>query len=168
MSQEAHDQNSRYKQERLIDSLKKVGVEKPKTVLLHKELPVLGGWTVFPILSPLLILYNDYIDWIVFLDERSTIDPAVFTNLLKLYNHEQNIFIGKALRDQRGSKIHHFEKKFNLTYPDFSAGFVFSSSLAKTLTKEVDTISTFPRRKDVLHPTLRMFVDFPRSFTTGD
>ena len=85
MSQEAHDRNATYRQNKLIDSLRDVGVEKPKTILLHKDLPILGGWTIFPILSPLLKLYSDCCDWFVFLDERSTIDPVVFTNLLILF-----------------------------------------------------------------------------------
>ena len=158
MSQEAHDQNATYKQNKLIESLRGLGVEKPKTILLHKKLPFLGGWTIFPILSPLLKLYSD-VYWFVFLDERSTIDPVVFTNLLKLYNHEEKMFIGKAVRDLRGSKIHHFDRNFNLTYPEFAAGFVFSRVLAKTLAKEVETISSLPKHRDVKN--------FPRRFTTG-
>ena len=142
MSQEAHDQNSTYKQEQLIDSLKKVGVQNPKTLRLHKDLPVLGGWTIFPILAPLLRMYSESCDWFVFLDERSTIDPVVFENLLKSYNYDKHIFIGKSVRDVRVSKVHNYELP-DFPFPDFAAGFVFSVTLAKTLAKEVKTLRNY-------------------------
>ena len=154
MSQEAHDDTATISKEELSQALINVGVKKPNVVLLHKELPSHGGWTIFPLLDPLLEDYHDLIDWYVFLDEAGTIDPQEFTKMLKKYDHKDQVFLGKALQDKDSVIIHHYSQDFKFKYPDFAAGFVFSSSLAQTLHKELKN-----RGYELEH--------FPKDFSIG-
>ena len=137
MSQDAHEKTAEDSKQELRHVLGKIGVKEPNVVLLHKDLPSHGGWTIFPLLDPLLEDYHDLIDWYVFLDEQSTIDPDIFMGALKKHNHRDYVFLGKALQDQESVIIHHYDQDFNFKYPDFSAGFVLSAILVKTMAKEL-------------------------------
>ena len=137
MSQEAHDSTAKISKQELSQELLNFGINEPHVVLLHKDLPSHGGWTIFPLLGPLLEDYRYLIDWYVFLDEAGTIDPEEFTEMLMKYDHKDKVFLGKALQDKDSVIIHHYSNDFEFKYPDFSAGFVFSASLADTLSREL-------------------------------
>ena len=131
------DQPATYLNEKIRHSLVDMGIEIPKISLLHRDLQVQGGWTIFPLLSPLLNKYSTSVDWFIFLDERSSVSPRILKNILDSYNCKEKVFIGKALRDQHVTKPHNFETNFNLTYPHFAAGFVLSKSLIIDLAKQM-------------------------------
>jgi hypothetical protein len=57
--------------------------------------------------------------------------------MLKKYDHKDQVFLGKALQDTDTVIIHHYSQDFEFKYPDFAAGFVFSSSLVETFSKEL-------------------------------
>ena len=138
MSQEAHENIAENTRKELRQALRKVGVENPHVALLHKDLPSHGGWTIFPILAPLLKDYHNLIDWFVFLDEAGAVDPKMFAGILEKYDPDHDVFLGKALQDQDSVIIHHYDQNFDFKYPDFAAGFVLSVSLAEALSEELD------------------------------
>ena len=136
MTQEAHEKLADNSKQELDKNLIQVGA-KSNVVLLHKDLPSHGGWTIFPLLQPLLEDYEDLADWFVFLDEAGRVEPSLFAEILKKYDPKQNVFLGKALQDRDSVIIHHYSQDYKFKYPDFSAGMVFSSQLVKSLSKEL-------------------------------
>ena len=65
MSQDAHDSKVSVFKDSLKMDLSGSGVETPLVILLHKDLPVLGGWSILPITESLLKDYSDDIKWFV-------------------------------------------------------------------------------------------------------
>ena len=159
MSQKAHGQSGMKLRDHLHSLLRNAGVDHPKLLLLHKDLPIRGSWTIFPILSKILHRFETSIDWFVFVDERSSIDVITLSSILDSHNATKNIFLGRSLQDEHASKIHHFEKNFDLKYPNFSAGFVLSRKLVATLVAELKDIAKIHIHQDVEH--------FPRRFNVG-
>ena len=157
MSQKAHSNKAIIMREKLRESM---NVYDPTILLLHEDLPVLGGWTIFPILSPLLKRYSRSIKWFVFLDERSSVDPIILASLLETYNATDKIFMGRGINDQLSTSTYIWDKSANLTYPQFSAGFVISKNLAKTIVKELDAMD--PLDND------QRFKNFARHFSIGN
>ena len=159
MTQKAHRQSGMKLRDHLHSLLRNAGVDHPKLLLLHKDLPIRGSWTIFPILSKILHRFETSIDWFVFVDERSSIDVITLSSILDSHNATENIFLGRSLQDEHASKIHHFEKNFDLKYPNFSAGFVLSRKLVATLVAELKDIAKIHLHQDVEH--------FPRRFNVG-
>ena len=149
MSQRGHDTRAENTREELRNALRTDGVKDPHIKLLHKDLPYHGGWTVFPILAPLLDDYADLIDWFVFLDEVSAVDPKILTKLLSAYDSDRNVFLGKALQDQDSVIIHHYNQNLDFKYPNFAASFVLSARLVDTIVKELKAknfqVENFPK-----------------------
>ena len=159
MSQKEHDQSAMKLRDHLHYLLKDAGVAHPKLLLLHKDLPIRGSWTIFPILSNILHRFETSIDWYVFVDERSSINSLALSSILDSHNASKKVFLGRSIQDKHASKIHHFEKNFDLKYPDFSAGFVLSRKLVAALVAELKYIKKIRSHQDVKH--------FPRRFTVG-
>ena len=97
MSQKAHGQSGMKLRDHLHSLLKDAGVDHPKLLLLHKDLPIHGSWTIFPILSKILHRFETSIDWFVFVDERSSIDAITLSSILDSHNATKNIFLGRHL-----------------------------------------------------------------------
>ena len=133
MSQEGHSDIATNNKNNLEASLKTLGSENPHVILLHKDLPIVGGWTIFPILKPLLKNYPEWIKWFVFLDEKGSVDPTILSELLNKHDIRNEVFIGKALQDQHPVSLHHYNTNLEMEYPDFAAGFVLSRSLIQQL-----------------------------------
>ena len=159
MSQKEHDQSAMKLRDHLNYLLKDAGVAHPKLLLLHKDLPIRGSWTIFPILSNILHRFETSIDWYVFLDERSSINSLALSSILDSHNASKKVFLGRSIQDKHASKIHHFEKNFDLKYPNFSAGFVLSRQLVADLVAELKEIAKIHIHQDVEH--------FPRRFNVG-
>ena len=144
MSQDAHDSIATSFKDTLKRDLTESGVEAPIVLLLHKDLPILGGWSIFPILDPLLTGYSEDVNWFVFLNEFGRVDVNIFEGLLQEYNSKKGVFLGKALQDEHAVIIHFYEKNLDMKYPDFSAGFVLSRPLADRLSKDYQIDSRLP------------------------
>lgn len=147
MSQHAHDIKASAYKNALISDLSNSGVESPIVILLHEELLTLGSWSILPITKPLLNDYSSDIEWFVFLHEASTIDVKTFGSMLEEYDPKQDIFLGKALHDTHPTIIHYYEENLDMTYPDFSAGFVLSRSIVKRLSEQFDLEVKLPLSK---------------------
>merc|ERR1712051_1082043 len=65
MSQKAHGHSGMKLRDHLHSLLRNAGVDHPKLLLLHKDLPIRGSWTIFPILSKILHRFETSIDWYV-------------------------------------------------------------------------------------------------------
>ena len=147
MSQDAHDSKALAFKDSLEKDLKDLGVKAPTAVLLHKDLPILGGWSVLPILEPLLKNYSDDIEWFVFLHESSNVDVNIFEMLLQEYDASKEVFLGKALYDRHPVIIHFYEENLDMKYPDFSAGFALSRPLVRRLSAEFQKETKLPLSK---------------------
>ena len=147
MSQDAHDSKVSAFKDSLKMDLSGSGVETPLVILLHKDLPVLGGWSVLPITESLLKNYSDDINWFVFLHEWSTVDVNIFETLLQEYDPKQEIFLGKPLQDTHPVIIHYYKETLDIKYPDFSAGFVLSRPLVKRLSSDFQKEAKLPLSK---------------------
>ena len=147
LSQDAHDTKAIVFKDTLKKDLVESGVETPIVLLLHKDLPILGGWSIFPILDPLLIKCSESVNWVVFLNEWSKVDTSIFEELLQEYDSTKEIFLGKALQDEHEVITHFYEKNLDMKYPDFSAGFVLSRPLVHRLCKDYQMDLMIPLSK---------------------
>ena len=114
MSQEAHSDIATKNKNNLVASLKTIGSDNPHVILLHEDLPILGGWTIFPILKPLLKNYPKCIKWFVFLDEKGSVDPKLLSELLNKHDTRNELFIGRALQDRHPVIIHHYDTNLEM------------------------------------------------------
>ena len=108
---------------------------------------IYAGWTMFPVLSPLLCHYESSVDWFVLSDKRSSVDPNIFASFLQTYNEEDTIFLGRALKKEPVVGIALMHK--NLTYSHFSPGFVLSRALVKFMKIELDEMGTLDNNRKV-------------------
>ena len=134
--------------EKLTESLRKSGVAEPQVYTLHEDLPLHGGWTIFPMLPPLIKISPSRTAWFVFLHEAAEVNLEVFKSILDKYTKDYEIFVGKALTDKDSSIIHHFDSS-GLAYPDFKAGFLLSKQLVESLSRHFeenpDQLKEFPK-----------------------
>ena len=139
MSQKPQSQIAANTKLKLYNSLKQSGIENPNIYSLDTDLTDTGGWTIFPILKPLMKMVPVDNEWFLFLNEHGSVDPVVLEELLARQNHDERVFLGKALHDKHPVIIHYFDTNLNLKYPDFSAGFVMSKALIKDIITQIDT-----------------------------
>ena len=109
MSQKGNQEIAESSKQELVKNLKAVGA-KPNILLLHKDIPTLGGWTIFPILNSLVRKFEKRADWFMFLDEAGRVETGVLTKVLEKYNPSNELFLGKALRDREASIIHNYNE----------------------------------------------------------
>ena len=86
--------------------------------------------------------------WFLFLDEHGSVDQLVLQELLDHQDHDERVFLGKALQDKHPVIIHYFDTNLNLKYPDFSAGFVMSKALINDIITKMDTTDTLQMQHD--------------------
>ena len=146
--QKFHTEIADETKEKLWENLKKDGVESPQVFTLHNDLPLHGGWTIFPLLPTLNKISNSETKWFAFLHEAAEINLDLFKAIPAKYSSDYEIFVGKALVDRDSSIIHHFDSS-GLAYPDFKAGFLLSKllvdSLAKRIDENPDQLAGFPK-----------------------
>lgn len=108
-------------------------------LLSHQDLPLHGGWTIFPLLSSLAHQYSSKYDWFVFLQESTKVNVTILKDLFRKYNPDEPTFIGHALKDREHSIIHHYEPPDALSYPDFASGFILSHRLVDKLSARIES-----------------------------
>ena len=148
MSQKPQSQIAANTKLKLYNSLKQSGIENPNIYSLDTDLTDIGGWTIFPILKPLMKMVPVDNEWFLFLNEHGSVDPVVLEELLARQNHDERVFLGKALHDKHPVIIHYFDTNLNLKYPDFSAGFVMSKALIEDIIAQMDSTDTTKTRHD--------------------
>ena len=135
-------------EQRLIEKLRADGVESPQVFGLHDDLPLHGGWTIFPLLTTLKSMAKPETKWFAFLHDTTEVELELFKAIPAKYTTDYEIFVGHSLVDKEISIIHHFDSS-KLAYPDFKAGFLLSRKLLETLAKHLednpDSLAGFPR-----------------------
>jgi len=134
--------------EKLMTNLRKDGVQNPQVFSLHKDLPLHGGWTIFPLLAPLNKISRPETKWFAFLHEAAEVNLDLFKTIVSKYKSDYEIFVGHSLTDLESSVTHHYDPSGELAYPDFKAGFLLSKNLANSLAEKLesnpDSLSGFP------------------------
>ncbi|XP_033116105.1 beta-1,3-glucosyltransferase-like [Anneissia japonica] len=106
----------------------------PEILLLSEDITSSGQWTILPILPQIRKLHKDK-KWIFLSEEESRVSVLGLINVLSNYNWNEELFLGKALRDEDPTIIHHF-RFFNnpsvFFFPDFEAGWLLSAQILKS------------------------------------
>ncbi len=134
--------------ERLLNNLQKDGVQNPQVFSLHRDLPLHGGWTIFPLLPPLNKISRPETKWFAFLHEAAEVNLDLFKTIVSKYTTDYEIFVGHSLTDLDSTVTHHYDPSGQLAYPDFKAGFLLSKKLVNILADKLednpDSLSGFP------------------------
>ncbi|XP_058490835.1 beta 3-glucosyltransferase a [Solea solea] len=115
--------------------------EKPPVVLLlHSLSENEGDWSILPLLPDLSYSFGRNSSWIVFLEEETNVNMTNLVQVLVKFDKNKEWFLGKPLRDQESTIIHHYafaENPSVFKYPDFAAAWALSISLVNRLAKKV-------------------------------
>ena len=134
--------------QKLMEKLQQDGVTSPQVFTQHEDLPLHGGWTIFPLLPTLKSVAKSDTKWFAFLHESAVLNLTLFKSILEKYKTDYEIFVGRALVDHSSTIIHHFDSS-KLAYPDFKAGFLISKRLVDSLVKQLeanpDHLTGFPK-----------------------
>ncbi|KAL3856690.1 hypothetical protein ACJMK2_011415 [Sinanodonta woodiana] len=128
-----HANRAKAFQKHFNDQIKHLEKEnRPLLYLSHKKWADIGTWTLFPLLTIFAEKFSKK-SWFFICEEETRIDLPKLRGLLQQFNSSQDLFLGKPLRDQEPTIIHHFSDPKLFTYPDPAAGFLLSYPLVKKL-----------------------------------
>jgi len=119
-------------------------MEEP-TVLLSSSLPSLHPWTIFPLIKEVapLLTSSPTVEWVALLEENTAIDLLNLNLAVEKYRFrpsEESLFLGRGVRDQESSIIHHFARPGALAYPDTEAGVFLSRKLVLDLHTQLENL----------------------------
>jgi len=119
---------------KLKEALLKHGVEYPLVFKLHKDFEIVhGGWTYVNLFKELLEVDRPTPNWFVVLHESTMVNPELLEQLLSGHDHNEDVFMGKALTDPDRVIIHHFQSDMKFKFPDASAGIIMSRRLVSDM-----------------------------------
>uniref|UniRef100_A0A3Q1EFX6 Beta 3-glucosyltransferase a n=1 Tax=Acanthochromis polyacanthus TaxID=80966 RepID=A0A3Q1EFX6_9TELE len=114
-------------------SLTEVTVKKlPVVSLLHRLSDNEGDWSILPLLPYLSQSFGKNSSWIVFLEEETDVKMTILAQVLAKFDKNKEWFLGKPLRDEESTIIHHYafaENPSVFKYPDFAAAWALSIPL---------------------------------------
>ncbi|RUS72332.1 hypothetical protein EGW08_019911 [Elysia chlorotica] len=124
-----------------IQSLEKI--QQPRLLFTHRDFAdVRGTWTVFPLIQHIVeISKKQPLSWVFICEEDTRVNLTGLVALLGNFDPSQNHFLGRELRDQETTIIHHFAFANNpsqFAYPDFRAGLVLSRALIHHLHERLE------------------------------
>ncbi|KAL4224026.1 Fringe-like [Mactra antiquata] len=128
-----HADRARRVQIDLMEQMKEFNKEEiPAVYMTHKKWPIIGTWTIFPLLEK---WSSDFAlkKWIFFCEEETRINLKKFETFIKKFDPTKDLFIGHALKDKEPTIIHHFTSPNKLTFPDFAAGVLLSFPLIRKM-----------------------------------
>ncbi|CAG5116922.1 unnamed protein product, partial [Candidula unifasciata] len=116
----------------------------PVLLFTHKDFShVDGAWTVIPLFEHIVNTHaRKNTRWILICEEDTRINVSLLVTTLEQYNATESLFLGRELRDQETTIIHHFafaDNPSQFAYPDFRAGFVLSITLIQQLHHRLQT-----------------------------
>ncbi|XP_073943631.1 beta-1,3-glucosyltransferase-like isoform X2 [Choristoneura fumiferana] len=131
---------SRLKQE-IESQVFKIERRNPQVLLTHEDLPIPGGWTIIPLLRPLIDKYEGSdVRWVMFVESHTAVRCEKLLEALAAADNDKDIeWIGYPLSDDEPTIIHHFaiyeelEEEGGFVYPNFACGFAMRMNLIKTL-----------------------------------
>ncbi|XP_059177419.1 beta-1,3-glucosyltransferase-like [Physella acuta] len=138
---EYHVSQAKLFRQQFVDQLTQLDkADWPQLIFTHEDfVDVHGSWTVIPLLGKLVEkLKKSNTSWVFICEEDTQVDIGGLSSLLQQYDPSQEYFLGRELRDQQTTIIHHFafaDDPSKFTYPDFRAGFVLSRALVVSLFK---------------------------------
>ncbi|XP_006832099.1 PREDICTED: beta-1,3-glucosyltransferase [Chrysochloris asiatica] len=118
--------------------------EYPRVLLLHQLRKLEGTWTILPLLPHFSVTYGRNSSWIFFCEEETRIRIPKLLETLRRHDPAKEWFLGKALRDDESTIIHHYafsENPTSFKYPDFAAGWALSIPLVNKLSKRLKNTS---------------------------
>jgi len=126
----------------------------PPKILLTHELE--GGvaesaWTLFPLVEVLCSHLEEEpsIEWVAVLGETTHLDLKNLNLAVEKYKFnptESPLFLGRALKDEDTTIVHHYDPPGKMLYPDLEAGIFLSRKLLLTLKESLSTPSPlFPQ-----------------------
>ncbi|XP_073958333.1 beta-1,3-glucosyltransferase-like [Choristoneura fumiferana] len=131
---------SRLKQE-IESQVFRIERRNPQVLLTHEDLPIPGGWTIIPLLRPLIDKYEGSdVRWVMFVESHTAVRCEKLLEALAAADNDKDIeWIGYPLSDDEPTIIHHFaiyeelEEEGGFVYPNFASGFAMRMNLIKTL-----------------------------------
>ncbi|KAJ8912929.1 hypothetical protein NQ315_017259, partial [Exocentrus adspersus] len=125
----------------IVEQSESLYKERPVVHLSYQDFPIVGGWTVLPLIPRLSNLHRENSSWIFFLEDRTKTRLNLLTEILEKYDPLEEIWIGNALHDNEATIIHHFafyENPKYFKYPNMASGFAFSTALLKRLSRQIE------------------------------
>ncbi|KAK3786123.1 hypothetical protein RRG08_045509 [Elysia crispata] len=112
--------------------------QQPKLLFTHRDfVDVKGAWAVLPLIQHVVHISEEQpISWVFICEEDTRVNLTGLVSLLQKFDPSQNHFLGRELRDQETTIIHHFafpDNPSQFAYPDFRAGLVLSNALIHDL-----------------------------------
>uniref|UniRef100_A0AAQ5ZCK1 Fringe-like glycosyltransferase domain-containing protein n=1 Tax=Amphiprion ocellaris TaxID=80972 RepID=A0AAQ5ZCK1_AMPOC len=104
----------------------------PVVSLLHRLSDNEGDWSILPLLPYLSQSFGKNSSWIVFLEEETNVKMTTLAQVLAKFDKNKEWFLGKPLRDEESTIIHHYafaENPSVFKYPDFAAAWALSIPL---------------------------------------
>ncbi|GFO43278.1 beta-1,3-glucosyltransferase [Plakobranchus ocellatus] len=110
----------------------------PRLLMTHEDFVDLqGAWTIFPLIEHIVTVGKSQpISWVFICEDDTRVKLNALYSLLSQLDSSQSHFLGRELRDEETTIIHHFAFADNprqFAYPDFRAGFVLSWALVSEL-----------------------------------
>lgn len=128
-----HDGKARQLQQSIYDQAYILNISMPSVVLTHELWPeVTGSWAVLPIIPLITEKFGIKKSAVLFCEDDVSINLTRLLKKLGKVDFTKELFLGRALRDQDATIIHHFafhENPSAFPYPDVAAGFIISTPL---------------------------------------
>ncbi|XP_031768342.2 beta-1,3-glucosyltransferase isoform X1 [Galleria mellonella] len=117
-----------------------------KVHITHEEFPVPGGWTIIPLLRPLINKYkNTDVRWALFIEPHTAVRCRNLFKALDAADKQEDVmWIGYPLSDEEPTIIHHFafyedlEEEGGFVYPNFASGFAMRMQLVYSFLKQIE------------------------------
>lgn len=133
-------------------------MDPPKIILTAEveESIAYSGWTIFPLLEIMNIQLEaeSAVEWIALLNENTDVDLRNLNEAVEKYKLkpvEDPIFLGRSLKDEDSTIVHHFDsfERSGVLFPDLESGIFLSRKLVLDLVEklkgdEMSTNSLFP------------------------
>ncbi|XP_002731684.1 beta-1,3-glucosyltransferase-like [Saccoglossus kowalevskii] len=135
-----HRERAKLVQSDIEQQCRILGWQNPKVILLSDKYPDTGQWVIQPLLKK---LEDDFgkskYKWIFFCEEETRVKLPGLLNVLTKYDPNDPWFLGKELRDQEPTIIHHYKFHNNpsvFAFPDLEAGWLLSVTLLNILSEK--------------------------------
>lgn len=115
--------------------------------IASEEWPDLAVWTYFPLLESLSKQHGHNSSWVVLLEEWAIVRLEKLVGILQDYPSAQLLFIGRAVKDEEETIIHHYarvDRKHPFLFPDARAGVILSTPLLRRLAERWSNTSMHP------------------------
>ncbi|XP_068572135.1 beta-1,3-glucosyltransferase [Cebidichthys violaceus] len=124
----------------ILQQAAELGQGVPVVLLLHELSEFEGDWSILPLLPNLSATYGQSASWFFFIEEETSVTLPNLLQVLQRYQVQEEWFLGKRLKDNEPSIIHHYafsEDPGSFSYPDPAAGWALSTPLLQRLAERI-------------------------------